>query len=128
MVLAEAAGTRGFSPQAMRLFLVCSRHLALGLAHVLSNWWRQGDPVRAGFAEYMAVRTELEKQRAINEIVRAKLARFPALQRKHYGPEERFRIIELRHSYGLSRRETASKSARYGGYDVILWLPFSPPS
>ncbi|HSN83973.1 MAG TPA: hypothetical protein VLS88_15435, partial [Polyangiales bacterium] len=91
--LAAAAGTRCFTPQAVRLFLVCSRHLALGLAHVLSKWWRQGDPVRAGFAEYMAVRTELEKQRAINEIVRAKLARFPALQRKHYRPEERFRIV-----------------------------------
>jgi transposase InsO family protein len=92
----------------MRLFLVCSRHLALGLAHVLSNWWRQGDPVREGFAEYMAVRTELENQRAIIEIVRAKLERIPVLQRKHYRPEERFRIIELRHSYGLSRRETAA--------------------
>jgi transposase-like protein len=106
--LAAATGTRGFSPQAMRLLLACSRHLALGLAHVLSGWWRRGDPVRAGFAEYMALRTELERQRVINEIVRAKLARFPALQRKHYSPEERFRIIELRHSYGLSRRETAA--------------------
>ena len=94
--------------QAMRLFLACSRHLALGLAHVLSRWWRHGDPVRAGFAEYMAARTELEKQRVINQTVRAKLARFPARQRKHYLPEERFRILELRHSYGISLRETAA--------------------
>lgn len=90
------ADARGFTPQAMRLLLACSNCFALGLAHVLSRWWRQGDPVRAGFAEYMAVRAELEKQRAFTEIVRAKLARFPALQRKHYRPEERFRIIELR--------------------------------
>ncbi len=92
----------------MRLVLACSRHLALGLAHVLSRWWWHGDPVRAGFAEYMAVRTESERERAINQNVRAKLARFPALQRKHYRPEEQFRILELRHSYGLSRRETAA--------------------
>ena len=105
--VAVAAGTRGFTPQVLRLFLSCSRHMALGLAHVLSGWWRENDPVRAGFAEHMLVRVELEKQRAVTEIMRARLMRFPARQRKHYSPEERFNILVLMHTYGLSRAESA---------------------
>jgi putative transposase len=81
--------------------------MALGLAHVLSGWWRQGDPVRAGFAERMLVQVELEKQRAVTEIMRARLKRFPARQRKHYTPEERFEIVVLMRTHGLSRSETA---------------------
>jgi hypothetical protein len=54
------AGTRGFTPQALRLFLACSRQIALGLAHALSQWWRWNDPVQTGFAERMLVQVELE--------------------------------------------------------------------
>lgn len=79
----------------------------MGLAHALSRLWRRGDPVRAGFAERMLVQVELEKQRAVNEIQRARLERFPARQRKHSTPEERFRIVVLMQTYGLSRAETA---------------------
>ncbi len=103
-----AIGTRHFTPHALRLFLSSSRHLALGLAHVLSRWWRQDDPVRAGFAEHMLVRVELEKQRAVAGIMRARLKRFPARQRKHYTPEERFEILVLMRTHGLSQIETAS--------------------
>ena len=78
----------------------------MGLAHALSKWWRHDDPVQAGFAERMLVQVELEKVRAISEIQRARLQRFPARQRKHYAPEERFRILVLMHTYGLSRLET----------------------
>jgi transposase-like protein len=102
-----AAGTRSFTPEALRLLLACSRHIAMGLAHALSRWWRHDDPVQAGFAERMLVQVELEKVRAISEIQRARLERFPARQRKHYTPEERFRIVVLMQSYGLSRAETA---------------------
>jgi putative transposase len=63
--------------------------------------------VRAGFAERMMVQVELEKVRAVAEIQRARLARFPARQRKHYTPVERFRIVELMGAYGLGLRETA---------------------
>jgi len=63
-----AAGTRSFTPQALRLLLACSRHIAMGLAHALSRWWRHDDPVQAGFAERMLVQVELEKARAISEI------------------------------------------------------------
>jgi len=35
------------------------------------------------------------------------LQRFPARQRKHYAPEERFQILVLMHTYGLSLAETA---------------------
>jgi putative transposase len=105
--IAVADGTRHFTPQALRLFLWCSKHMALGLAHVLSGWWRENDPVRAGFAEHMLVRVELEKQRAVTEIMRARLMRFPARQRKHYAPEERFEIVVLMRTHGLSRSETA---------------------
>jgi putative transposase len=101
------AGARGFTPEALRLLLACSRQITLGLAHALSRWWRRGDPVRAGFAERMMVHVELEKVRAVAEIQRARLERFPARQRKHYTPVERFRILELMHAYGLGRRETA---------------------
>ena len=66
--VAVVAATRGFTPQALRLLLSCSRHLALGLAHVLSRWWQEDDPVRAGIAEHMLVRVELEKQRAVVEL------------------------------------------------------------
>jgi putative transposase len=101
------AGARGFTPEALRVLLECSRQVTLGLAHALSRWWRRGDPVRAGFAERMMVQVELEKVRAVAEIQRARLERFPARQRKHYTPVERFRILELMHAYGLGRRETA---------------------
>ena len=79
----------------------------MGLAHALSKLWRLGDPVQAGFAERMLVQVELEKVRAVSEIQRARLERFPARQRKHYTPEERFRIVVLMQTYGLSRGETA---------------------
>ena len=79
----------------------------MGLAHALSKLWRRGDPVRTGFAERMLVQVELEKVRAVSEIQRARLERFPARQRKHYTPEERFRIVVLMQTYGLSRTETA---------------------
>jgi len=79
----------------------------MGLAHALSKLWRSDDPVQAGFAERMLVQVELEKVRAISEIQRARLERFPARQRKHYTPEERFRIVVLMQSYGLSRAEVA---------------------
>ena len=102
-----AAGTRHFTPQALRLFLSCSRHLAMGLAHALSRWWRHDDPVQAGFAERMLVQVELEKVRVIAEIQRARLERFPARRRRHYAPEERFQILVLMHTYGLRRAETA---------------------
>jgi len=101
------AGTRGFSPEALRLLLACSRQITMGLAHALSKLWRLGDPVQAGFAERMLVQVELEKVRAVSEIQRARLERFPARQRKHYTPEERFRIVVLMQTYGLSRGETA---------------------
>ena len=101
-----AAGTRSFTPQALWLLLACSRHITMGLAHALSKWWRHNDPVQAGFAERMLVQVELEKVRAISEIQRARLQRFPARQRKHYAPEERFRILVLMHTYGLNRLET----------------------
>jgi hypothetical protein len=52
------SGARGFTPQALRLLLACSRQITLGLAHALSRWWRKGDPVRAGFAERMLVQVE----------------------------------------------------------------------
>jgi transposase InsO family protein/transposase-like protein len=100
-------GTRGFTPEALRLLLACSRQITLGLAHALSRWWRQGDPVRAGLAERVMVQVELEKVRAVAEIQRARLERFPARQRKHYTPAERFRIVELMGAYGLGLRETA---------------------
>ena len=102
-----AAGTRGFTPQALHLLLACSRQITMGLAHALSKLWRSDDPVQAGFAERMLVQVELEKVRAISEIQRARLERFPARQRKHYTPEERFRIVVLMQSYGLSRAEVA---------------------
>ena len=79
----------------------------MGLAHALSKLWRRGDPVQAGFAERMLVQVELEKTRAISDIMRARLERFPARQRKHYSPEQRFRIVVLMRTYGLSRKETA---------------------
>jgi len=101
------AGTRHFTPAAFRLFLTCSRFISLGLAHALSKWWTYDDPVQAGFAERMLVQVELEKVCAISEIQRARLERFPARQRKHYRPEERFQILVLMHTYGLSRSETA---------------------
>jgi putative transposase len=101
------AGTRAFTPEALRLLLACSRQITLGLAHALSRWWRRGDPVRAGFAERVMVQVELEKVRAVAEIQRARLERFPARQRKHYTPVERLRIIELMGAYGLGCRETA---------------------
>jgi len=101
------AGTRAFTPESLRLLLACSRQITLGLAHALSRWWRRGDPVRAGFAERMMVQVELEKVRAVVEIQRARLKRFPDRQRKHYTPVERFRIVELMGAYGLGRRATA---------------------
>ena len=55
----------------------------------------------------MLVRIELEKQRAVTEIMRARLKRFPARQRKHYSPEERFEIVVLMRTHGLSHIETA---------------------
>jgi len=79
----------------------------MGLAHALSKLWRRGDPVQAGFAERMLVHVELEKAQAISDIMRARLERFPARQRKHYSPEQRFRIVVLMRTYGLSRKETA---------------------
>lgn len=79
----------------------------MGLAHALSKLWRRGDPVQAGFAERMLVQVELEKTRAISDIMRARLERFPARQRKHYSPEQRFRIVVLMQTYGLSRKEAA---------------------
>jgi hypothetical protein len=73
-----AAGTRHFTPEALRMLLACSSHIAMGLAHALSRWWRHDDPVQAGFAERMLVQVELEKVRTISEIQRARLQRFPA--------------------------------------------------
>jgi len=73
-------------------------------------WFRSSlsdDPVQAGFAERMLVQVELEKVRAISEIQRARLQRFPARQRKHYSPEERFQILVLMHTYGLSLADTS---------------------
>jgi transposase InsO family protein len=104
---ADLSGTRGFTPEALRLLLFCSRQIAMGLAHALSRWWRRGDPVRAGFAERMLVQVELERSREVLDILRARLERFPARQRKHYTPEERFRIVVLMRTHGMSRRETA---------------------
>jgi len=100
-------GMRHFTPDALRLFLACSRQITLGLAHALSKLWRREDPVRAGFAELKLVQVELAKQRAVSEIIRKRLARFPARQRKHYTPEQRFEILVLARTYGLSRAETA---------------------
>jgi len=101
------AGARHFTPGALRLLLTCSRQITLGLSHALSRLWRQGDPVRAGFAELMLVQAELEKVTAAAEILRERLARFPARQRRHYTPEERFQILVLMRSFGLSLAETA---------------------
>jgi transposase InsO family protein len=104
---AVIAGTRGFTPEALRPFLECSRLIALGLAHVLSGWWRRGEPVRAGFAERMVAHVELEKAREVNDILRSRLERFPARQRKHYTPEERLRIVVLLQTYGLGPADAA---------------------
>ena len=49
----------------------------------------------------------VEKLSSILEVMKARLARFPARQRKHYTPEERFQILVLMRTYGLSRTETA---------------------
>ncbi|MCP4896160.1 MAG: hypothetical protein GY906_04220 [bacterium] len=99
--------TRHFTPQALRLFLKCTRFITLGLAKVASEWWRRGDPVASGFAECLAVRTELKKSLAISDIMRTRLERFPARHRKHYTPEERFKILVLMKTYGLTSTEVA---------------------
>ena len=79
--------------------------MALGMAAVLSRWWHRRDPVQAVFSEHLLTEIELDKQRAIAEILRARLARFPARQRRHYAPEERFEIIRLIHTHGISHAE-----------------------
>lgn len=104
---AVIAGTHRLTPDALQLFLRCSRYISLGLAHALPKWWRHEGSVQAGFAEGMLTQVELEKVRAIAEIQRARLGRFPARQRKHYTPRERFEILVLMRDHGLSRREAA---------------------
>ena len=76
-------GPRSFTPQAPQLLFDCSRHLTLALAHALSGWWSRGDPVQAGFRADRST---------------------PGSQ---YSPEERFRIVVLRRTYGMSLREAA---------------------
>lgn len=93
------------SRRAARLFVVASRQMALGMAAVLSRWWRRRDPVQAVFSEHLLTEIELDKQRAIAGILRARLGRFPARQRRHYAPEERFEIIRLIHTHGISHTE-----------------------
>jgi putative transposase len=104
---AVIAGTHRLSPAALELFLRCSRFISLALAHALSKWWRHDGTAQAGFAEQMLRDSELEKVRAIAEIQRARLGRFPARQRKHYTPQERFEILALMRDHGLGRQETA---------------------
>jgi transposase-like protein len=97
--------TRRQSQRAARLFVLASKQMALGLAAVLSRWWHRSDPVQAVFSEHVLTEVELDKQRDIAEILRARLARFPARQRRHYAPEERFEIIRLVHTHGISHTE-----------------------
>jgi len=104
---AVITGTHRLTPGALQLFLSCSRYISLGLAHALSKWWRHDGSAQAGFAEGMLTQVELEKVRAIAEIQRARLGRFPARQRRHYTPRERFEILVLMRNHGLSRREAA---------------------
>jgi len=81
--------------------------MRLSLAEVLSRWWNQRGGIQAGFAELEAARILLEKERSIAEILRSRLARFPTRQRKHYQPDERFRILEVMSAHGLTRQDTA---------------------
>ncbi len=66
---AVITGTHQLSPDALQLFLRCSRYISLALAHALSKWWRHDRSVQAGFAEGMLAQVELEKVRAIAEII-----------------------------------------------------------
>lgn len=102
------SNVRRLNPEVVSSFLASSRLMTLGLAEALSRWWRRADPVRAGMAELKVAQVELEKHRAISRIIRARLKRFPARQRKHYSPEERFDVLTVMQTHGLSRQETAS--------------------
>jgi transposase InsO family protein len=73
----------------------------------LGKWWRRADPVRAGMAELKVAEVELAKHRAIARIIRSRLERFPARHRKHYSPEERFDILVLMNTFGLTLAKTA---------------------
>jgi putative transposase len=94
-------------PDSSQLLLDCVRLLSTGLAQTLSRWWKRVDPVRAAAAENKAVLVELEKQRAVAEILRGRLGRFAPRHRKHYTPEERFEILVVIAQYGMSVSEAA---------------------
>ncbi len=72
-------------------------------------------------AEIVALRERLEKLRAENDLLRARLERIDPHARPHYRPSERLHILLHRARYGLSIEATA-RAFVITGHTVVNWL------
>jgi transposase InsO family protein len=107
--LAALASTRNFSTPALQLLLRAKELILLGMALTLGHWRDSRDPVTGAFAEHCQAELKCAEQREELDIVRGRILRMPAAQRKRYTPEERYRIVVFLRTWGLTYQEAAGK-------------------
>ncbi|MFA6958487.1 MAG: DDE-type integrase/transposase/recombinase [Thermoanaerobaculia bacterium] len=103
------ASTRNISTPAIRLLLRASALITLGTALALGRWRDARDPATGAFAEHCQAELKNDEQRETLDIIRGRILRMPAAERKRYTPEERFRIVVHTRTYGLSHEEAAER-------------------
>ena len=100
--LAALAKNRNFSTEAIRLLLRTKESLLLSLGLALGHWRESRDPVSGAFAEHCQAELKCTELREALAIIRGRVVRMPPAQRKHYSPEERFRIVVFVRTYSLT--------------------------
>jgi transposase-like protein len=100
--LGALARTRDFSTASIRLLLQCKEMILLAKGLALGEWRESRDPVSDAFAEHCQAEVKCAELREALAIVRGRILRMPAARRKRYSPEERYQIVTLVRTYGLT--------------------------
>ena len=112
---------RRFDNHALAALLRARELLALSLGLLLAKVRDTTDPVRLLMARVKELEAVVHQREEENEILRARLLRTPARRRRHFTPEQRFRILSFMRSHVLSIAETAERFL-VSASTIVRWL------
>ena len=116
----DSAGGRSVDPTALPALRRATQFLGLAFGSALGRLRESGATATRLFepAEESALLLRMAREAA--EILGARWDKVPERHRPHYKPEQRYRILRIRHLLGLSQRETA-KMFRVSTETIARW-------
>src|SRR5258707_3153189 len=112
---------RRFDNHAVAALVRARELLAISLGLLLAKVRDTTDPARLLMARVKELEAVVHQREEENEILRARLLRTAARRRRHFTPEQRFRILSFMRSHVLSIAETA-ECFLVSASTIVRWL------